>query len=331
MGNHLRIEFEDAIYHVISRGVLRKPTFIDDSDHLDFLDRLASLVQDGNIILYAWCLMPNHFHLLLKTPHGWLSRWMKALIGGYTQKFNRRHERVGHLWQGRYRSILVEDGSYLVDCSRYIHLNPCRSKNTGKLRLPQNYRWSSYRNFIEGPRMTGLVDTKQILSFFENPKDITPSAAYRKYVEEGLANPDTGFGDFLKTSAVAFGSPDFQYKVGEMIAPSIDPLLNGSSKARAMLSELTCLAEEICKHVDTVLSQRPYRKRRQIKLYLLQKLTFHSNRSIASHLNIHATTVGKAAMSLQREMEQDEELRDEVKTAIESICFRYQIANNNKL
>jgi hypothetical protein len=176
-----------------------------------------------------------------------------------------------------------------------------------------------------------MVSTEHILSFFDEPLGVTPSEAYKQYVEEGLATERTEFGAYLERSAIAFGSPDFQKKIGEMFVPSIDPLMNGSSKARAMLSKLAYSADEVCKHVDMVLPHRPFRKRRQIKQYLLQKLTFHSNRTIASHLTIHATTVAKASIKLQGEMELDVELREEVQATIESLCYHSRVFDNKKL
>src|SRR5436309_422779 len=122
-----RIEFPGAIYHVMSRGVARTSTFLDDSEYLRFLCRLGMIVRKGILVVHAYCLMPNHFHLLLETPFGHLGRAMQTLLGSYAQRFNECHDRVGHLWQGRYRGLLVEDGDYFLECSRYIHLNPVRA------------------------------------------------------------------------------------------------------------------------------------------------------------------------------------------------------------
>ncbi|MBI3268167.1 MAG: transposase [Planctomycetes bacterium] len=115
---------------------------LDDEDRKNFLDRIAFWVGEGVLVVHAFCLMPNHFHLRLATPRGELSRWMRHVKWDYVRNFNFRHRRVGHLWQGRFKAILVEDGPSFLECARYTHLNPNRAKLT---RPAERYRWSSYR------------------------------------------------------------------------------------------------------------------------------------------------------------------------------------------
>ncbi len=181
MSRAVRIEFDGACYHVMSRGVARRPTFLDDEDRRRFLGNVEKLVDRGVLQVFAFCLMPNHYHLLLSTPLGQLSRWMRHINGDYVRGFNLRHRRVGHLWQGRYKAIVVEDAGYLKECSRYIHLNPNRAKIT---RPAERYRWSSYRNYVGGPTVAPWVVTKTVLSEFgrapgQNRRE------YREYVESG--------------------------------------------------------------------------------------------------------------------------------------------------
>ncbi len=114
MGRALRVEFDRATYHVMSRGVARMQTFLDTRDRRAFLNIVGRIVAEGGWIIHAFCLMPNHYHLLCETPDGGLSRWMRQLNGEYTRAFNIRHKRVGHLWPGRYKAILVEDGPYFL-------------------------------------------------------------------------------------------------------------------------------------------------------------------------------------------------------------------------
>ena len=127
MARQLRIEYPGATYHVMSRGVARMNTFVDDQDRMRFLELVGEAAKAGALIVHAYCLMPNHYHLLAETPEAQLGRWMQQILGVYASGFNRRHKRVGHLWQGRYKAILVEEGEYFLECSRYIHLNPNRS------------------------------------------------------------------------------------------------------------------------------------------------------------------------------------------------------------
>lgn len=177
MSRPVRVEYPGALYHVMARGVARMPTYIDDRDRGTFLDVLSKIVEAGSLDVHAYCLMPNHYHLLPATPRGELSRWMRHLNGEYAHAFNFRHKRVGHLWQGRYKAIVVQDAGYMKECSRYIHLNPNRAKLT---RPAERYRWSSYRNYVGGPAAVSWVSTHAVLAEFGGD-----GKAYRDYVESG--------------------------------------------------------------------------------------------------------------------------------------------------
>ena len=142
MSRPIRIEFPDAVYHVTSRGDRREPIVDDDQDRHLFLDTLAQVINQYRWLCYAWCLMDNHYHLLIQTPEANLSKGMRQLNGVYTQASNRRHQRVGHLFQGRFKAILVDREAYLLELSRYIVLNPVRA---GMVRNPAQWPWSSYR------------------------------------------------------------------------------------------------------------------------------------------------------------------------------------------
>ena len=142
MARPLRIEFSGAIYHVTSRGNARCAIYEDDEDRRAFLSALDRVMVRFHWICHAYCLMDNHYHLLIETPEGNLSQGMRQLNGVYTQGFNRRHNRVGHLFQGRFKAIVVDRDSYLLELCRYIVLNPVRA---GEVSRPEEYRWSSYR------------------------------------------------------------------------------------------------------------------------------------------------------------------------------------------
>ena len=142
-----------------------------------FLEIAGGLVDQGVLEVHALCLMPNHYHLLLTTPHGELGRWMRCLNGDYVRGFNTRHKRVGPLFQGRYKAILVEEGDYLMECSRYIHLNPNRAKLT---RPAERYRWSSYRNYVGGRTVAPWVETGLVLAGCGGDRK-----RYQAYVETG--------------------------------------------------------------------------------------------------------------------------------------------------
>ncbi len=141
MARPLRIEFPGAVYHITSRGNERKAIFRDDLDRKMFLDTLKDVTLRYNWLCHAYCLMENHYHLLIDTPDGNLSIGMRQLNGIYTQRFNKRHGRVGHLFQGRFKAVLVQKDSHLLEACRYVVLNPVRAE---RVQRPEEWVWSSY-------------------------------------------------------------------------------------------------------------------------------------------------------------------------------------------
>ena len=181
MARQLRIEYEGAVYHITSRGNAGQGIFLDDADREGFLDVLASVVDRFNWICHAYCLMTNHYHLLLETPDANLSRGMRQLNGVYTQAFNRQRGRKGHVLQGRFKSILVEKDSYLLELARYVVLNPVRAS---MVQHPRHWRWSSYRATAGEIVAPDFLTTEWILSQFEEDPD-RARRAYRVFVKEG--------------------------------------------------------------------------------------------------------------------------------------------------
>lgn len=141
MARQLRIEYPGAVYHVMSRGNEKRLTFFSDTDRADFLRILAAVVGRRKWLCHAYCLMPNHYHLLIETPHANLSAGMQYLNSVYSMRFNRRNARMGHVFQGRFKALLVERDNYLIELCRYIVLNPVRAK---MVKHPGLYRWSSF-------------------------------------------------------------------------------------------------------------------------------------------------------------------------------------------
>ena len=142
MARPLRIEYPGALYHVTSRGNARKRIFKDDGDRELFLRVLAFVVERCHWICHAYCLMDNHYHFLIETPEANLSQGMRQVNGVYTQAYNRGHGKVGHLFQGRFKAILVDKESYLLELCRYVVLNPVRAKLVDR---SEDWPWSSYR------------------------------------------------------------------------------------------------------------------------------------------------------------------------------------------
>ena len=184
MARPLRVEFSGAIYHLTSRGNARQKVFFTDADRELFLDTLSQVVSRYGWICHAYCLMANHYHLLVETAKANLSLGMRQLNGMYTQSFNRRHNRVGHLFQGRFKAILVEKESYLLELCRYIVLNPVRVKGKGEI---GGWKWSSYRATAGLASVPEFLSTDWILEQF-GKKRAKAQKQYRAFVREGLEN-----------------------------------------------------------------------------------------------------------------------------------------------
>lgn len=182
MTRSLRIEYPGALYHITSRGNKQDNIYLSDKDRFLFLKIFSEVCFRCNWICYSYCLMTNHYHLLIETPLGNLSKGMQLLNGIYTQKFNLTHSRVGHLFQGRFKGILVEKENYLLELSRYIVLNPVRAKMVSS---PVDWVWSSYHSTIGLLEKPSWLSTDFVLSLF-NENSAIAMEKYKQFVQEGL-------------------------------------------------------------------------------------------------------------------------------------------------
>lgn len=185
MARPLRIEFPGALYHVTARGDRREAIFLDDEDRLYWLGLLGQVCQRFNWVCHAYCLMGNHFHIVVETVEGNLSAGMRQLNGVYTQWHNRTHGRVGHVFQGRFKAVVAQRESYLLELARYVVLNPVRA---GMCAQPQDWPWSSYHAMVgAGPRPEWL-QTDGLLAQFGRQKG-RARAAYVDHVRAGIGLP----------------------------------------------------------------------------------------------------------------------------------------------
>jgi REP-associated tyrosine transposase len=182
MTRPLRLEFPGAVYHLTSRGNAGQRIFFSETDRELFLKTLSRVISRYSWICHAYCLMENHYHLLIETPKPNLSIGMRQLNGIYTQAFNRRHKRVGHLFQGRYKGILVEKESHLLELCRYVVLNPLRVKGKAKI---EHWKWSSYQATAAMVPVAEFLTVDWILSQFGKSRSAA-LAGYRAFVREGL-------------------------------------------------------------------------------------------------------------------------------------------------
>jgi putative transposase len=181
----LRIEFAGALYHVTSRGNKCEDIYLSDRDRELFLSILGEVCQRFNWHCHAYCLMSNHYHLLIETPDANLAQGMRQLNGVYTQRFNQAQKRVGHVFQGRYKAILVEKDSYLLELSRYIVLNPVRAR---MVRAAQDWPWSSYRATVGFSQAPQWLTVNWVLSAF-GPYLSEAVNGYELFIAEGAGQP----------------------------------------------------------------------------------------------------------------------------------------------
>ena len=182
MARPLRIEYPGAVYHVTSRGNERKPIFQTDEDRDLLLGILHKITEKFNWVFHAYCLMDNHYHFLIETPEGNLSKGMRQLNGVYTQAFNRRHNRIGHIFQGRYKAVLIQKDSHLLEVCRYMVLNPVRA---GLVERPDDWHWSSYNATRGKGARHPCLSVDWIREQFGTQKALSVQA-YEEFVKAGI-------------------------------------------------------------------------------------------------------------------------------------------------
>lgn len=185
MTRPLRIEYAGALYHITARGNAKQDIYLDNEDRRQFLEILTTTITRNNWLCHAYCLMSNHYHLLIETGEPTLSRGMRYLNGVYSQYINRKHRRVGHLFQGRFKAIFVEKDSYLLELSRYIVLNPVRAH---MVRTAKDWPWSSYRATAGQVKRPEWLTTDCLLSGFNSTRK-KAIEAYTQFVTEGQGQP----------------------------------------------------------------------------------------------------------------------------------------------
>jgi REP element-mobilizing transposase RayT len=269
----LRIEYEGALYHITARGNERKDIFLNEGDWKRLLSLLKEASQRYRAIIHAYCFMPNHYHLLIETTRANLSRIMHNINTAYTGYFNYKHRRVGHLFQGRYRAILVDKESYLIELSRYIHLNPVRAK---LVRRPQDWPWSSYRDYIGLEREGDWIDKSWIYGEFD-PDQAEAKGLYREFVEEGLTrkirNP---FKDAV--AQLVLGREEFVEEIRERIENIPDNRETPSRKRLRSQPEIGKIVRQVAgyfgiKEEAMHTSEKRKNLPRQISIYLVRKYT----------------------------------------------------------
>src|SRR5437667_4091051 len=241
MARPLRVEFEDAIYHLGARGNARQAIFRDERDCARFLELLGESVERFEAAILCFVLMGNHFHLVAQTHRANLRRWMHWLLVSYTVYFNRRHRSSGHLFQGRYKSFLVQEGDYLLGLSRYVHLNPVRGVSLGRGTRSERrkrlraFRWSSYRGYAGLSAPFAFVQEAMVFDELRGPRR-AERLRYRRFVEEGLVRKVENPFEAVQWQAV-LGDESFVQKLRDRV--------KGLHKQRREITSLRKAAESI--------------------------------------------------------------------------------------
>jgi putative transposase len=306
MARPLRVVYPGAFYHVTARGNERRRIFLSQGDYAKFLSYVADAVHKYDVILHAFVLMANHFHLLVETPRANLSAFMHAVNSAYTTYFNIRRKRTGHLFQGRFKSILVERDPYLLEVSRYLHLNPVRA---GIVAAPEAYPQSSYRSYI-APKDPAIVSRDLTWGMIANsPKEAAPR--YKAFVESALV--DTPPNPFTKVYGGALlGTTSFIKDVLDQEAVAITK--NETAKRRVLAATTSGLTEIITllsRHFAipeaTVLQASPYRS---YAIYLARKHTPMSSADIGRAFAVTCSAVSKIGTRMKQRLEDDGALRE---------------------
>lgn len=306
MARPLRLEFAGAVWHITSRGNERKEIFRDDEDRALFLRLLARMANRFTWRIHAFVLMGNHYHLLLDTPEPTLSRGMRELNGIYTQRFNRRHERVGHLMQGRFKGILVQRDSHLLELTRYVVLNPVRA---GLATGPEQWRWSSYTataGLCAPPRWLEIDWT--LLQFAS--QRAAAQALYKDFVAAGCRDPRRPW-DMLR-GQIFLGSESFHREVRtrvEAIPISEEIPRDQRFPTRPSLDHVMAVtAAEFGIDLRDLRGGRGGLAR-AIAAFLARAVALESLDRIGRVLSIKASRVAKLAASAERLVNADPSLR----------------------
>lgn len=308
MARPLRIEYEGALYHVTARGNERKRIYFTQADYKKFFTYIKGAEEKYGILIHCYVLMGNHYHLLIETPHANLSKAMHHINSSYTAYLNRKRKRVGHLFQGRYKAIVIDKDTYLVELSRYIHLNPVRA---GIVQKPQEYPYSSYRAYISKDRDD--IITQDLILGMISKQAREAKKKYGTYVESAIGreveNP-------LKNvyGGMILGSRGFIKDILKKIKREV--FEKGEiSHRRSLRSQYG--VEEILRVVsrqfkispDEIVSRRvPGLKK--VAIYLMKRHTGATNQEIGVQMDgLSNTAVAKIYQRFKNDIESDRRLR----------------------
>jgi putative transposase len=318
MARPLRIEYPDAFYHVMNRGSSRHDIFLEDKGRQSFLDLLADITRLWKIEIYAYCLMDNHYHLLLSTPTAGLSRAMRHLDGIYTQKFNRVHHRDGPLFRGRYKAILIDAEEYFLSVVRYIHQNPLAA---GVVPDIDRYRWSSHWGYINKKQCPNWLNTGSVMSRFGGLRE------YRTFMQSAIEEEIEEFykGPYQKP---VLGSKAFIGRVKEKLGERARVEEEKPQSRQVFGVELEeivgATAREYGKRVDELKQRKrgEENEARMVAIYLSRQLGGHRHNEIGKLLGLEKTSsVSSAYLRMKARVAEERQLVRRVRR-IEEALFK---------
>lgn len=311
MARQHRIEYPGAFYHIISRGERRENIFNDYNDNLKFLEKIGEVVDKFNLKIHCYTLMDNHFHLLLETPEGNLSKAMHYLNTSYSNWFKSKHQIIGSIFQGRYKSILVEKEAYLIKLSVYIHLNPVRA---GIVIKPEEYRWSSFRNYLKNDKSIHWIFLNDILKMFLYRRE-----AYKAFVYSHMTKDNEIKKKDIRDRHSILGRKEFRDKIMKKLKSGIKksdirekPDLKCINRLNIEDIKKIILRTFQVKEKELLIKKRD-NKYRKIYLYGLKKYTNLNLREIG---NLSGTDYAAVSQMIKRFI-LDSEKNSELKLMVE--------------
>lgn len=313
MARPLRIEYEGALYHVTARGNEKRKVFFSRKDYEKFKEYLANAIEKYGFILHGYVLMTNHYHLIIETPEKNLSKIMHYINSSYTTYTNIKRKRHGHLFQGRFKAIVVDRDSYLLELSRYLHLNPVRANMAGK---PEDYPYSSYCCFTTTAIRDKLVTTRTIFEMISSNADMAREK-YISFVESALGTEIES--PFKKVyGGIILGSVNF---IKDVLGKIEEDQLEKEETSNRRSLRASQLPEEVISAISTHYGIAPEEITsagqsdiRKICLYLLKKHTSAANREIGEMLGgMGATAVAKAYQRFTVDLATDPRLKNGLK------------------
>ncbi|MFO7607352.1 MAG: transposase [Desulfurivibrionaceae bacterium] len=309
MSRPLRIEYPGAWYHVMNRGRRSEAIFMNDADRQAFIKVLQETVDGWNLKVSAYCLMSNHYHLLVQTPDGNLSRCMRHINGIYTQRFNRRHKKEGQLFRGRYKAVLVAGDSHLLEVLRYIHRNPIQAGIVDNL---DDYSWSSHPGYVSSAKKWQWLDKTPLLDMLTDKKSRQKSA-YIDFISKGEPDEIKRFYS-MKNLPSILGSDSFKEFIKEKFAHL--GFRNEVPESKILAPTAGAVISEVCKHYKIAKKELFASRRgkenlpRDVAIYLVRRYCRETLPSVGRYFGIeNYSTVSSIIERVKTKLDRDKKLR----------------------